>query len=141
MISNIITAHTDTFSSLAVLDPTSKFEYFRKYWGEELLDDVKTTVQSIVRSLIDLMLFIFLVCDQFIERHKSLHGNNSANANLGARRSSKRPRRRNSDDTDSESEAETAVDPNNPWRTEWNLYLQIHEIVPEGMSMVTWWGV
>jgi len=42
---------------LAALDPTSKFEYFQKYWGEELLDEVKKTIQAIVCSISGLMLF------------------------------------------------------------------------------------
>jgi hypothetical protein len=46
----------------------------------------------------------------------------------------RQPRRRNSDDTESESETE-AVDPSDPWRAEWNLFLRTHEIVPEGMSI------
>ena len=48
----------------------------------------------------------------------------------------------NIDDTDSESETEmTAADPTKPWLNEWNTYIQTHEIIPEGMGIVRWWGV
>jgi len=48
--------------------------------------------------------------------------------------------RHNIDDTDSEIEV-AAVDPMKPWLDEWNTYIQTHEIIPEGMGLVRWWGV
>jgi len=50
--------------------------------------------------------------------------------------------RHNIDDTDSESEMEVdTVDPTKPYLHEWNTYLLTHEIIPEGMGLVRWWGV
>jgi hypothetical protein len=50
--------------------------------------------------------------------------------------------RRNIDDTDSESEMEVgSADPTKPWLHEWNTYIQTHEMIPEGMGIVRWWGV
>jgi hypothetical protein len=49
----------------------------------------------------------------------------------------------NIDDTDSESDngGNEAVDPSRPWLDEWNTYFNTHEVVPEGMGIVRWWGV
>jgi hypothetical protein len=57
-------------------------------------------------------------------------------------KAAKKSRRRNNDDTDSETEeAVTVADPTKPWLIEWNMYIQTHEAIPEGMGMVRWWGV
>jgi hypothetical protein len=56
----------------------------------------------------------------------------------------KQSRRWNIDDTDSDEpddEESTLSDPSKPWLIEWNLYLQTHEVIPEGMGIVKWWGV
>lgn len=47
-------------------------------------------------------------------------------------------------DTDSEAEDNDDginVDPLKPWMAEFKHYLDTHEIVPEEMSIVRWWGV
>ena len=43
-----------------------------------------------------------------------------------------------SDESDDEG---STADPSKPWLGEWNLYVQTHEVIPEGMNMVNWWGV
>ena len=48
-------AHLPTFQILIivpVLDPTLKLEYFKKHWGLELLEEVKSTVKVMVCSYI-----------------------------------------------------------------------------------------
>jgi hypothetical protein len=50
-------------------------------------------------------------------------------------------KQQNSDDTESEEELEVSSDPSKPWLWEWNLYLQMHEMVPKDMGIVRWWGV
>ena len=58
------------------------------------------------------------------------------------RKARKRSHRRNYDDTDSETEDDiTVADPTKPWLTEWNMYIQTREAIPEGMGLVRWWGV
>ena len=47
-------------------------------------------------------------------------------------------------DTDSEAEDNDNginIDPLKPWMAEFRLYIDTHDIVPEGMSIVHWWGV
>jgi len=46
-----------------------------------------------------------------------------------------------SDDSDNSDDGIMSSDPSKPWLTEWNLYVQTHEIMPKGMTMVKWWGV
>ena len=45
----------------------------------------------------------------------------------------------NTDDTDSESDEDG--DPSRPWLDEWITYLSSHEVIPEGVGIVRWWGV
>ena len=51
--------------------------------------------------------------------------------------------RLNIDDTDSDSDENTdgVIDPNRLWLDEWNTYFNTHEVVPEGMGIIRWWGV
>ena len=59
-----------------------------------------------------------------------------------SKKASKSSARRNMDDTSEEEEVTVAAsDPSKPWLEEWNLYIQTHETVPEGMGIVCWWGV
>lgn len=44
-------------------------------------------------------------------------------------------------DDSSDEDSDTEIDPSRPWLAEFNSYFRTHEIVPEGMSIVTWWGV
>jgi hypothetical protein len=52
--------------------------------------------------------------------------------------------RQNMDDTDSDnsSDEEPEVDDTaQPWLHEWALYTTTHEVVPENVGIVQWWGV
>lgn len=45
-------------------------------------------------------------------------------------------------ESDSEAEDdELSQDPSSPWKAEFERYLNTHDIVPEEMSIVHWWGV
>ena len=45
------------------------------------------------------------------------------------------------DSSGSDDDSDTGIDPARPWLTEFNVYFCTHEVVPEDMSIVTWWGV
>ena len=48
------------------------------------------------------------------------------------------------DDTDSSSDDDEclrAANPADAYLEEWNLYVNTHEAVPDGMGIVQWWGV
>jgi len=38
-------------------------------------------------------------------------------------------------------EESTSSDPSKLWLRKWNLYLQTHKVIPQGMGIVKWWGV
>ena len=46
-----------------------------------------------------------------------------------------------SDEENSLEEGDHALDPQSPWLKEFNLYLHSSASVPEGLSIVQWWGV
>ena len=46
-------------------------------------------------------------------------------------------------ETDSEAEGDDKVskDPTRPWKAKFDQYLDTHDIIPDRMSIVHWWGV
>ncbi len=86
---------------------------------------------------------------QFIEQYQKLHAHLQM-ASLSTHKSKTLSlnglHHQNVDDTDTEDDDDddvfdNLVDPSRPWLEEWNLYLNTHDIVPEGMGIVCWWGV
>lgn len=79
-----------------------------------------------------------------MQRYNDLH-QHAVPPSTHARKGTSRAKtsRMNIDDTDSESDngGNEAVDPSRPWLDEWNTYFNTHEVVPEGMGIVRWWGV
>ncbi|KAG6838737.1 hypothetical protein C0991_009085, partial [Blastosporella zonata] len=45
-----------------------------------------------------------------------------------------------SDSEDSDLEDDTPADLAKPWLSEFQQYLDTNDIVPDGMSIVKWWG-
>ena len=88
------------------------------------------------------MLVLILV--QFIERFNDQNNKPSPEpTNTRKAPSSSKPGHRNVDDTDSESDedCQQVVDATNSWMDEWKSYLNTHEVVPDNMGIVHWWGV
>src|ERR1700761_3419404 len=52
-------------------------------------------------------------------------------------------RHRNVDDTDSsdDEDCQQAISKGDAYLEEWNLYLNTHEVVPDNIGIVRWWGV
>jgi len=44
-------------------------------------------------------------------------------------------------DSDNESDAEDVIDPKQPWKGEYQRYIDTVEAVPADMNIVEWWGV
>ncbi|KAF7342966.1 putative AC transposase [Mycena venus] len=111
-----------------VLDPSQKGRYFEKYWGSELAKEARATAEKI-----------------FAERWRKLHSNGTA-SNPVLRRPSKlctllRELTPDSDDEALSSLSEHHRDPTRPWLDEFEEYYNSRpEIVPENVSMVSWWG-
>jgi hypothetical protein len=79
-----------------------------------------------------------------VQRHKDLHQHAAPVSTCVRKGASHRKKNRlNIDDTNSETDdlSDEALDPNRPWLDEWNSYFNTHEVVPEGMGAVCWWGV
>lgn len=45
------------------------------------------------------------------------------------------------EDDDESINSSTHIDPLKPWLDEYQLYLTVREVVPEGMDTIQWWGV
>jgi hypothetical protein len=82
---------------------------------------------------------------QFLERFQELQSNLSTTPvqvrKAPPTRKSSRP---NIDDTDTEDDTdacEAAVSPGDSGMVEWKSYLSTREDIPDGMSVVRWWGV
>ena len=65
----------------------------------------------------------------------------SAPMKKGSQARRRRRDRNNNSDSEDLVDDHASSDPSKPWLKEWNLYLQTHEVVPEGMGIVEWWGV
>lgn len=89
-----------------------------------------------------------IVLIQFLNRYKALNNGDSSSTAGPTPPSRKHGRisrlvRRNLD-TDSEDEDainEGNIDLSKPWAAEFEQYINTHESVREGMSVVHWWGV
>ncbi|PPQ83822.1 hypothetical protein CVT24_012453 [Panaeolus cyanescens] len=119
------------------LDPRKKFAHFERNWGGDLTEDVESTVRS-----------------KFIERYNALNTSTSSTSPNTSRprpssiRASAHPRKRriqlaslSDDESDSDPITRAPSNPLEPWRTEWDSYLNTHEVVPNDMGIVEWWGL
>lgn len=44
-------------------------------------------------------------------------------------------------EAESDDEAASQTDPSTRWKVEFQRYLDTHDLVPNGMNIVHWWGV
>jgi len=123
-------AESDAHIMAMVLEPSTKMSYFNKNWSPDLVSKVENAVQV-----------------RFLERFNALHQDHDPGTKpTHIRKGGKvhKSARRNLDDTDSEDDAddlEATVASPNAWMDEWRSYLNTNEDIPEGMSIVRWWGV
>jgi hypothetical protein len=45
------------------------------------------------------------------------------------------------DDADIDAPSSLLADSSKPWQKEFNQYLDVRDEVPEGMTLIQWWGV
>ncbi|KAG6838879.1 hypothetical protein C0991_007717, partial [Blastosporella zonata] len=45
-----------------------------------------------------------------------------------------------SDSEDLDSDLDTPNDPDQPWKDEFQRYLNTNDVLPDGMTIVEWWG-
>jgi hypothetical protein len=97
------------------------------------------------------VLIISLILAKFWKRHdhEQLQDNSVSSESQASQASTTRPVKRqktkgllrdaNSDsggDSDSVTES-----PGDPWTAEYDQYIRTNDIIPSGMTVVTWWGV
>ena len=84
---------------------------------------------------------------QFIEYYNSLRNEGLAaptNPSQVAKKKSRVDqlvRRHLESDSEAEDDDEVSEDPTKPWKAEFDRYMDTHDIVPDDMSIVHWWGV
>jgi len=81
--------------------------------------------------------------ERFNELNASLESPQAQRPAYGASRKLPAPIKRNHfnvDDTDSETE-DNYQQVDSGWTGEWKLYMNTHEVVPDQMDIVRWWGV
>ena len=71
---------------------------------------------------------------QFKARYKQIYS--IASAAAGAP-----PKSMEDSDWDMSDDDEGGGDSEKPWLTKFNRYLNMHDVLPEGMTVVKWWGV
>ncbi|PPR07905.1 hypothetical protein CVT24_002800 [Panaeolus cyanescens] len=135
------TAESSAHIVCMVLDPRKKFAHFERNWGTDLVNDVKSTVQT-----------------KFIEQYNKLRSPPSAassssqvsitrdqrnRADNKARHGARRAKIASLSDDEDELEPSSSLpyNPLEPWCSEWDAYLNTHEVVPQTMGIVQWWGL
>jgi hypothetical protein len=115
-----------------VLHPRRKLKYFKKNWSNELVEDIKDLAETIV-SFFPQSEIQVANHGQFKQRYEQMHSNTPSG------------RRVERDDVDgssgSDTDSDTEIDTARLWLGEFNRYFHTHDVVPEGMSIVEWWGV
>ncbi|KIL57469.1 hypothetical protein M378DRAFT_1028731, partial [Amanita muscaria Koide BX008] len=121
------TADSDAHIITMILHPVKKMRHFKDNWDEEAQGSVLEIAQRVFR-----------------ERYEQI-STTSLNSHVTSK--PRKCRRQWSDsDTDwSSSESDTEIshagDANTTWEGAFNLYLKTPDILPEGMTVVTWWGI
>ena len=114
-----------------VLHPRRKMKYFKKNWSADLQEDVARMVEDILCSSYWYQFIWEPNCIQFKERYEAMnHLSDTATFPTSTLDTSSDY---NMSDDDS--------DPTKPWLAEFECYLMTHDVVPEVMSIVEWWGV
>lgn len=113
-------------------------KYFKKNWSAPLQKEVKTMAEKIVSHIFN---YLFpskrfesdlIIHVQFKERYEYVN----SIANIAAD-----PLLKLTEDSDWDMSDEGEGDTDKPWLAEFNRYLNTHDVLPEGMTIVEWWGV
>jgi hypothetical protein len=82
---------------------------------------------------------------KFKERYEQLQQEDVSSAKTSATRPMKRRTTqgllRDTDSDDSDDALHAPIPSSDPWVVEFDQYIKTNDILPEGMSIVTWWGV
>ena len=125
--------------------------HFTKHWPADKVEEV----EDVIRERVSQMTFCsfrhitnspMYMSFKFIERYNEKNSQAQPKAacirkTVSLKTSGRHP---NIDDTDSSDDDEgchQVTNKSDAYQEEWSLYLNTHEIVPDDMGVVRWWGV
>jgi hypothetical protein len=126
--------------------------HFVKHWPAHLVEESED-VEDVVRLRVSHVFYVSFLCSadtnqfalKFIKQFEELNKKSQPQATRICKTlSSSKRGRQNIDDTDTESDdddCQQVVNTDNCRIEEWKLYLNTHEVVPDGVGIARWWGV
>ena len=123
--------------------------HFAKHWPANLVTEVEDIVRECVSQLLACSLLhttnITDMNGKFVECFNKQNKKPQALATRACKTpSSSKLGRWNINNTDSSSDdddCQQVTNTANSWLDEWKLYLNTHEVVPDDVGIVRWWGV
>ena len=132
---------------IVVLNPKKKMAHFTKHWPADVVEEVKSVVCECVSSVTSVCLCTLLTVFslKFVEHFKARNADKQdqvEHVHKVAAPHSKHGHQ-NVDNTNSSSSDEDYPEASSTvnYLEEFNLYLNTNEIVPDDISIVSWWGV
>ena len=142
---------------LTNLSTTTQSSTRRRRWDTSW----STGQQSLLKTLKTLFVYMWVLCftppppscaplmwtnrPKFIQRFEELNKKPQTQAtHIYKTRPSSKPGHQNVYNTDTETDdddCQQVVNADNSWIEEWKLYLNTHEVVPDDIGIVHWWGV
>ncbi|KAG6901222.1 hypothetical protein C0995_015084 [Termitomyces sp. Mi166 len=128
----------DPESEKTVLHPTCKMIHFKKHWDSNLQNEVLTLIENVSQlsiftvqgvlsiSTISTFLQFFFMSEPPPKKRRI---------------SSTLLWSYDTDSEDSDSDIDNSNDPSQPWMDEFRWYLNTNDILPDGMTIVEWWGI
>ncbi|PSR75311.1 hypothetical protein PHLCEN_2v9174 [Hermanssonia centrifuga] len=124
------TGDSDAYIVSMYLHPEKKGSHFKKHWAEPLQNDAKTHMENIFKAK-----YFAMNSSNSLAIPAPLKGTSIKITTLLRELSDDE-----SDDDHPPSRTAELSDPNKPWKSEFDRYLETIEQVPEGMDIIKWWG-
>ncbi|KIL66162.1 hypothetical protein M378DRAFT_10179 [Amanita muscaria Koide BX008] len=113
-----------------ILNPKEKMSYFKKHWSTELQGDVMKCIEEVFKEQ-------YLLLGKDSDPQESMK---SKKAKKGLR-ALLRELSDNDEDNTTDTCHNISEDPERPWSQYFQAYMDISEQVPDGWSVIKWWGV
>ena len=125
--------------------------HFTKHWPADKVKEVKDVIRKHV-SQMTFCLFRHItnsptyISFKFIERYNEKNSQAQPKAactckTVSLKTSGWRPNIDDTDSSDDDKGCQQVTNKGDAYQEEWSLYLNTHEIVPDDMGVVRWWGV
>ncbi|KAF8802671.1 hypothetical protein BYT27DRAFT_7215186 [Phlegmacium glaucopus] len=123
------TTESPAYILAMILNPKEKMSYFKKHWSTELQDDIVKCVEEVFKEW-----YLLLSQDLDVPESKSKKTKKGLRALLWELSS-------DDEDNDTNSHPGVSEDPDRPWSHHFWAYINVSEQVPDGWSVIKWWGV